>query len=173
MLFALLVGGHLRTLAQPSIAPSESRRRGNGVSILDPGSGHEEAPCGRRAVRCNGAVVELGRRTRNLPPPPNIVWQSLTEPQRRGARPWLNLLADEVEPRVLESVRPKLVIWSSIWPQTPDQLVRFDIAPDGYSGTALTWTLTSPTDLEDPAVGHRRYRLNKLIWADLRYSYGQ
>jgi hypothetical protein len=118
-------------------------------------------------------MIELGRRTRTLPPPPHIVWESLTDPHREGVRPWLNLLPDEVEPRILESVCPKLVVWSSIWPNTPDQIIRFDIAPDGGDGTALTWTLTSPTELDDAAVGHRRYRLNKLIWADLRYSYGQ
>jgi uncharacterized protein YndB with AHSA1/START domain len=118
-------------------------------------------------------VFELGRRRRTLPAPPHIVWSSLTDPHQRGARPWLNLLDDEAEPRVLEAVRPKLVVWSSLWPSTPDQSIRFDIASDGASGTALTRTLTSPVEVDDAAVGHRRYRLNKLIWADLRYSYGQ
>lgn len=118
-------------------------------------------------------MFELGRRTRTLPPPPWVVWESLTDPRRPGARPWLNLLSDEVEPRILESIRPTLVVWSSIWPQTPEQLIRFDIASDGSDGTALTWTLTSPTELDAAAVGHRRYRLNRLLWAELRYSYGQ
>jgi hypothetical protein len=118
-------------------------------------------------------MFELGRRTRTLPPPPRVVWESLSNPHRRGARPWLNLLPDEIEPRVLESERPELVVWSSIWPTTPDQLIRFDIASDGGSGTALTWTLMAPTELDEAGIGHRRYRLNKLIWASLRYSYGQ
>jgi hypothetical protein len=118
-------------------------------------------------------MFELGRRTRTLPAPPHIVWGSLTDPHAARARPWLFLLDDEVEPRVVEAVRPRLVVWSSIWPSTPDQIIRFDIASDGGDGTSLTWTLTSPTELDDSAVGHRRYRLNKLIWADLRYSYGQ
>jgi hypothetical protein len=118
-------------------------------------------------------VFELGRRTKTLPAPPHRVWESLTDPHLRGARPWLSLLADEVEPRVLESVEPRLVVWSSIWPETPEQIIRFDTAPDGQNGTSLTWTLTSPTELDDAAVNHRRYRLNRLIWADLRYSYGQ
>jgi hypothetical protein len=118
-------------------------------------------------------MFELGRRTRTLPAPPSIVWDSLTDPVQPEARAWLNLLDDEIAPRLLETIRPTLVVWSSIWPTTPDQIIRFDIASDGEGGTALTWTLTSPGELDDAAVGHRRYRLNKLIWADLRYSYGQ
>lgn len=118
--------------------------------------------------------VELGRRTDKLPAPPWVVWQSLTEPRRPQGREWLVLLDDEVEPQVVESVRPALVVWSSIWPRTPDQRIRFDLGSDGESGTRLTWTLTARTPLDDPgAVGHRRYRLNHLVWADLRYSYGQ
>jgi hypothetical protein len=118
-------------------------------------------------------MFELGRRTRTLPAPPHIVWGSLTDPRQPGARPWLNLLDEEVEPRVLDAVRPSLVVWSSLWPSTPGQVIRFDIASDGHTGTALTWTLTSPVEVDDAGIGHRRYRLNKLIWADLRYSYGQ
>jgi hypothetical protein len=73
-------------------------------------------------------MFELGRRTRTLPAPPHIVWGSLIDPHQPRARPWLNLLDDEIEPRVLEAVRPKLVVWSSIWPATPDQIIRFEIA---------------------------------------------
>lgn len=118
-------------------------------------------------------MFELGRRKGNLPPPPHVVWGSLTEPRRPEARPWLDLLPDETEPRVLEAMRPTLVVWSSIWPGTPDQIIRFDVAPGDPDGTSLTWTLTSPVEMDDSAVGHRRYRLNRLIWAELRYSYGQ
>jgi len=119
------------------------------------------------------AAFELGRRTDTLPAPSWAVWESLGEPRRQKGREWLVLLEDEVDRQVVESVRPSLVIWSSIWPTTPEQVIRFDLESDGMSGTRLTWTLTSPTPLEDPgALGHRRYRLNRLIRADLRYSYG-
>ena len=111
----------------------------------------------------------LGQRTDRLPPPPRVVWESLTDPRRPGCRPWLNLLEDEVDPLVLESTEPSLVVWSSIWPKTPDQIIRFELSPrDG--GTELTWTLTSPEEMDAGALGHRRFRLNKLLWADLRYS---
>jgi hypothetical protein len=115
---------------------------------------------------------ELGRRTGTLPPPPWVVWESLTEPRRAKVRQWLDLRADEVDPRIIESVRPTLVTWSSIWPYTPDHVIRFEIAGDGGPGTLLTWTWAAPTDVDDPAIlGRRRYRLNQLIWGELRYSY--
>ena len=58
-------------------------------------------------------------------------------------------------------------------PQTPDQEIRFELASDEGSGTDLTWILTSPVEMDGAAVGHRRFRLNHLLWAELRYSYGQ
>jgi hypothetical protein len=114
----------------------------------------------------------LGQRSGELPPPPGVVWDSLADPRRPHSRPWLNLLEDEVEPVVMESVRPTLVIWTSIWPKTADQLIRFDLSPRGEA-TTLMWTLTSPYEMDSSALGHRRFRLNKLLWEDLRYSYGQ
>jgi hypothetical protein len=118
-------------------------------------------------------AIELGRRRGHLPPPPGVVWESLTEPRRANGRQWLDLHEDEVDPRIIEAVRPELVVWSSLWPDTPEQIIMFELA-GGRGGTLLTWTWLSPTDHDDPAtVGHRRYRLNRLIWADLRYSYGQ
>lgn len=127
-----------------------------------------------RAVMGKKSTFELGRRTGKLPAPPSVVWESLAEPMRPKARHWLNLLDDEVRPRTLKSksVKPSLLVWTSIWPKTPEQRIRFDLSPDG-EGTALTWTLTSPTEVTDPsALGHRRYRLNRLFWQDLRRSYG-
>jgi hypothetical protein len=43
---------------------------------------------------------------------------------------WLTLLPNETDPRVLESVRPSLVVWSSLWPSTPEIVIHFDIAAD-------------------------------------------
>ena len=59
-------------------------------------------------------VIEIGSRARKLPAPPLVVWRSLTEPRRPQARPWLNLLPDEVEPRILEAAEPTRVVWSSL-----------------------------------------------------------
>lgn len=118
-------------------------------------------------------MIELGSRERTQPPPPAIVWGSLTEPGQPAARPWLDLLPDEVPPRVLEAVKPTLVVWSSLWPDRPLDRVHFDLRPAG-SGCALRWTLT--TTGEPPTasrLGHLRYRLNVLINERLRLSYGQ
>jgi hypothetical protein len=102
------------------------------------------------------------------------VAESLMEPDRDPARSWLRLLADEVRPRIVEARPPELVVWSSLWPSRPDALVRFDLAPDGRGGTDLRWTLLVDEPLPDASkLGHLRKRLNQLINADLRYSYGQ
>jgi hypothetical protein len=51
--------------------------------------------------------------------------------------------------------------------------VHFDLAAIG-SETSLTFTLLTPDDPPDQSTtGHLRYRLNHLLFADLRYSYGQ
>ncbi|GAA5148428.1 hypothetical protein GCM10023340_22190 [Nocardioides marinquilinus] len=115
---------------------------------------------------------ELAHRRRNLPAPPRVVWRSLAEPHDPAARPWLDLRDDEVAPRVLRGEEPHALVWSSIWPARPDDEIDFALAA-GSTGTDLTFTLRSPDDVQDPAVlGHLRKRLNVMLWADLRYSYG-
>ncbi|WP_411284472.1 hypothetical protein [Lapillicoccus sp.] len=118
-------------------------------------------------------MIEAGSRRRNQPALPPVVFAALTQPDRAGARPWLHLLDDEVRPRVMRSDEPELVVWSSLWLKRSDAVVRFDLPPSG-DGTDLRWTLL----VEEPApgdalLGHLRNRLNQLINADLRYSFGQ
>ena len=100
---------------------------------------------------------------------------ALVDPGRDPSRPWLTLAADEHPPDVLEAVRPHLVVWSSLWPQRPDALLRFDLPPGASGqGTDLTWTLLMQEPEPDPALlGHLRKRINQLINAELRYSFGQ
>jgi hypothetical protein len=119
-------------------------------------------------------VLEVGSRKRNQPAPPRAIFEALTEPDRDPARRWLRLPDDEVRPRVLEAVEHDLVVWSSIWIKRPDAIVRFDLLRDGHGGTDLRWTLL----LDEPAadqssLGHMRKRLNQLINAELRRSFGQ
>jgi hypothetical protein len=120
-------------------------------------------------------VIEVGSRRRNQPAPPWAVFEALTVPDRDPARPWLNLLDDEQPPRILQARRPELVVWSSLWPRRPDANVRFDLADDeGHQGTALRWTLlVEPPGPEPALLGHLRKRLNLLVNADLRFSFGQ
>lgn len=119
-------------------------------------------------------VIEIGSRARKLPPPPFVVWESLTEPHRPGARPWLTLLPDEVEPTVLEAEKPNRVVWSSLWPSRPDDRVHLELAAVEGGETSLRFTLLTPDEPPDQSrTGHLRRRLNQLLFADLRFSYGQ
>lgn len=117
---------------------------------------------------------EVGSRERAQPPPPPIVFEALTNPDRDPTRPWLLLLDDEQPPRVLEAAYPDLVVWSSLWPRQPDAHVRFELASDGRSGSMVRWRLLVTEPLPDASLlGHLRKRLNQLINADLRYTFGQ
>jgi hypothetical protein len=97
----------------------------------------------------------------------------LVRPHDPSARHWLDLLDDEVEPRVMDSLESSLVVWSSLWPDRPDERIRFDIVPDG-NGSRLGWTLLTPgPEPTASKIGHMRFRLNVLINGRLRRSYGQ
>lgn len=118
-------------------------------------------------------VIEIGSRARKLPAPPSVVWESLVDPHRPGTRPWLNLLSDEQEPRVLAAEKPDRVVWSSLWPSRPNDQVDFELAAVGGE-TSLKFTLLTPDEPPDQSkTGHLRRRLNHLLFADLRFSYGQ
>jgi len=118
-------------------------------------------------------VIEYGARTRTLPAPPHVVWEDLVHPKRSGTRAWLDLLDDEVEPVVLEKERPTRVVWSSLWPNRPDDRVEMELSARG-ADTALHFSLLADGDPPDESkTGHIRKRVNRLLFADLRYSYGQ
>jgi hypothetical protein len=101
------------------------------------------------------------------------LFEALTLPDRDPARPWLKLLDDEQRPRVVEADKPVLVVWSSLWTKRSDAIVRFDLESGGY-GTCLRWTLLVDEPMpEAPLVGHMCKRLNQLINANLRFTFGQ
>ena len=123
--------------------------------------------------RYSRTVLELGSRMREQPTPASVVWSSLTQPRDPTARQWLDLLDDEVDPHIVECVEPALVVWSSLWPDRPDERIRFDIQPVGQ-GCRLRWTLlTAGVRPAESKLGHMRSRLNVLINERLRLSYGQ
>jgi hypothetical protein len=117
-------------------------------------------------------VEILGTRAKAQPPPAHVVFESLMTPDLDPSRHWLRLLDDEVAPRILDSNRPSLVLWSSIWVKRPAAQVRFDIEGAG-PGCLLRWTLLDAEDPGPALVGHMCKRLNILINAELRYSFGQ
>ncbi|MCK9877405.1 hypothetical protein MXD61_18660 [Frankia sp. AgPm24] len=113
----------------------------------------------------------IARRRKAQPPPPWVVWEALTEPNRDPARPWLEPRMGETVPRVLEARHPTLVVWSSLWLAHPDDQIRFDLAPSG-SDTSLEWSLLSPRQIGPEEVSPRRRRLNELINGQLRDTFG-
>jgi hypothetical protein len=118
-------------------------------------------------------VIEIGSRMRGQPAPPWVVFEALTQPDRDPYRPWLKLLDDEQRPEVVSSQAPTTVVWSSLWIKRPDAVVEFELAL-GQGGTALRWTLYVDEPIPpDSLVGHLRHRMNQLINADLRFTFGQ
>ena len=118
---------------------------------------------------------EVGSGRRSQPAPPHIVFGALTQPNRDPQRPWLVLLDDETSPSITKAHKPDSVTWSSLWTKRPDAVIRFDLPPEqGGYGTDLRWTLHVGEPIPDAALlGHMRKRLNVLINANLRYSFGQ
>lgn len=116
---------------------------------------------------------EIGRRRRRQPAPPHVVREALIDPHRAPHRPWLDLLHDEVEPEVVD-VGSTGLTWSSIWTRRPDARVHFDLPRSADGGTDLVWTLLVDDPAPDAALtGHMCKRLNQVINAELRYSFGQ
>ena len=97
------------------------------------------------------------------------MFEALSDPVADQARrEWLHLEDGEGGPRVLEAVGPGMVVWASLWPDRPGDQVRFDIEDE-----RLTWTLLGEASAEDePRLDQLRYRLNVIINADLRYTFG-
>lgn len=115
----------------------------------------------------------LGTRAKSQPAPTWVVYEALCEPNRDPTRQWLVLLDDEMSPSIVMSQEPNVVIWSSIWQKRPAAQVRYDIEGGEGSGCSLRWTLLDADDPGPALVGHMRRRLNELINAELRYSFGQ
>ena len=78
-------------------------------------------------------------------------------------------------PLVVERREPGLVVWSRLWPNRPDAVIRFELpADDAGHGTDLTWSLLLGEPEPDASLlGHIRKRINVLINGDLRFSFGQ
>jgi hypothetical protein len=117
-------------------------------------------------------MEEIASKERTQAPPAWVVWEALANPRRPG-RAWLDLADDEVAPHILETSRPTLVVWSSLWPARPRDQVRFELRPkDG--GCAVRWRLLTPDTAPPAEVSrHLRHRLNYLINGRLRGIFGQ
>ena len=104
--------------------------------------------------------------------PPKYVFEALTQPHRDPHRHWLQLLDDEVEPKIVEPSEYDVVVWSSIWRMHPHACVRFELESAGGGGTQLRWILMDEEDPGPAPVGHMRERIQQLINAELRFTFG-
>ena len=110
----------------------------------------------------------LRNRSKTQPPPASAIYEALSDPVADQARrEWLDLRG-ELPPRVVQAVFPSLVVWASLWPDRPDDQIRFDI-----EDRRLTWTLMGEaSDEDEERLDQLRYRLDVMINADLRISFG-
>lgn len=116
-------------------------------------------------------MIEYAARTRKLPAPPRVVWDSLMDPHRPKSRPWLVFLGGEIEPRVLDAEESQRVAWSSLWPSRPADEIHIELsAVDGQ--TSVSFRLLTPVEAPDEDTGRGlRRRISHLLFADLRLSY--
>lgn len=114
----------------------------------------------------------VATRLNSLSPPVWVVFDDLANPLQHNGRPWLTLLDDETVPDILVADRPSLVVWSSIWTSRPDARIRFDL--DGSMDATVRWTLmVEPPVPDDGQLRHMGKRIGDLVFANLRYTYGQ
>ena len=120
-------------------------------------------------------MIEYGDRTRGLPAPPHVVWDDLVARKHEGTRAWVALQEGEVLPEVVESERPGLVVWSSLWPTRPRDSVRMTLEPKNRTETALRFVLLAAGDEapDERMTRHIRQRVNELLFRELRQSYDQ
>jgi hypothetical protein len=117
-------------------------------------------------------LTQLARRSKGQAPPPWVIWEALCDPWRSKDREWFDLRTGELAPRLLDSRKPDLVVWSSIWEDRPELRIRFEIATGG-AGSAVTWALLGPELLSDDEIKRRRYRIDQLINGQLRETFDQ
>lgn len=80
---------------------------------------------------------------------------------------WLRLRPREASPQVLVGSRPSHVVWSSLWPVSPEDRIEFRIRPDG-DGAAVRFVWSSPNPPDERGIGLVRHRLNEAIAEHLR-----
>lgn len=119
-------------------------------------------------------MPEIASRRRTQPPPPHVVYEALINPDSDPTRPWLTLHGDEQRPMVLEAIKPHVVVWTSLWPWRPDARIRFDISGPPRGSATLRWALIVDEPVPDTETSIRmRKRVNELINANLRFTFGQ
>ena len=121
-------------------------------------------------------LITLVSRRRGQDPPAWVLFEALVDPFNTDVgREWFNVRPGEQPPTILEQHRPGLVVWSSIWTDQPDLLIRFDIDGGEGAGCVVTWRLLGREGelVDEEDIRRRRYRLNQLINGQLRDTFDQ
>ena len=102
--------------------------------------------------------------------PIGVVFRAIAEP---GA--WLDPVPGEVLPRVLDVEPLQRVVWSSMWPVSPEDTIEFDlsVAPQGHEpSTSMLMRWWSDQPPHERGIGFTRQRLNKQVGGDIRGWFG-
>jgi hypothetical protein len=110
-----------------------------------------------------GERLVLADRVHRYNAPLDLMFKALTE----GRGWWLGLQPGEIEPQVLVAVPPERVVWSSLWPASPDDTIEFDVSGDSVSTEIrFRWFTNSPPD--ERGIGITRQRLNRELGGNIR-----
>lgn len=110
-----------------------------------------------------GERIVLADREHRFAPPPWRMFDALVTEHEK----WLRLRPREVSPDVEEQERPHHVIWTSLWPISPDDRIEFYVRPDG-AGSAVRFVWCSRRPPDEKGIGLVRHHLNEMIAGDLR-----
>jgi len=80
-----------------------------------------------------------GDRVHRFAAPAWVIFDALTV----GQDEWVVLAPGETAPKVIESERPRRVVWSSLWPVGPDDTVEFRLSRYG-AGTEVRFVCQAP-----------------------------
>ena len=126
------------------------RRVGHSVRVAGNADQSERQCLADRVHRFSGIPVEL-------------IYKALTTERAW----WLGLQPGEVEPQVLVSEEPRLVVWSSFWPKSPNDTIEIDLAGT-ESGTELRFRWHSDSPPDERGIAITRQRLNRKLGGNLR-----
>lgn len=105
----------------------------------------------------------FGDRTHRLAAPTWVVFKALTAELDE----WLDLAPGDVRPQILAADEPHRVVWSSLWPVSPDDTVEFQLSRSG-GGTELRFIWRSPSPPYERGIAITRQRLNRKLGGNLR-----
>jgi hypothetical protein len=105
----------------------------------------------------------VGDRIHRFAAPMWVVFDALT----LDVGEWLGLDRGEIAPRIVKAVPPGRVVWSSLWPASPDDTVEFELSRYGV-GTALRFVWRSPSPPDDRGIDLARQGLNRKLGENLR-----